>query len=167
MAEEVQIRNSNEMAKVRNPLAPALLPFVTFGIYSFVWYFKINKEMAALGRARGTSELGDNPAMSLLAVLVGWIILVPPFVSLYNTSKRVEAAQRLAGRQDPTSAGLLFVLTIFISPVAFYMMQDGLNKVWASEGQGGQGAIPGGAGFQQQAHPAPGQVPPPPPPPQA
>ena len=46
MAEEVQIRGTQEIAKIRNPLAPALLGFVTFFIYNLVWYYKINKEMS-------------------------------------------------------------------------------------------------------------------------
>ena len=68
MAEEVQIAGTSEVAKIRNPLAPALLPFVTFGIYTLVWYYKINKEMAEMGKARNTEELGTSPDTSLMAV---------------------------------------------------------------------------------------------------
>lgn len=152
MAEEIQIRNSQAIAKVRNPLAPALLPFITFGIYALVWYYKINKEMAELGRARNTDELGDSPGTSLLAVTLGALILVPAFISIYHTCQRVEKAQQMAGRPEPTSAGLLFVLCIFIGPVAYYMMQDGLNKVWEGERQGGAPSelTGAGAGVPQQ-----------------
>ncbi len=166
MAEEVQIRNGQGVAKVRNPLAPALLPFITFGIYALVWYYKINKEMAELGRARNTQELGDSPGKSLLAVTLGALILVPAIISVFNTCKRVETAQRMGGRPEPMSAGLLFVLAIFIGPVAYYLMQDGLNKVWEGERQGGSPSALSGGGdtaIQQPQSNAVSQPAPPPP----
>jgi len=164
LAEEVQIRSSQAVAKVRNPLAPALLPFITFGIYALVWYYKINKEMAELGRARNTDELGDSPGTSLLAVTLGAFIIVPPFVSSFRTCQRVEKAQRMSGHPEPTSAGLLFVLSIFIFPVAYYMMQDGLNKVWEGERQGdAPSELSGGLNAEMPQQDAVAQQAPPPP----
>ena len=135
MAEEVQIAGTNEVAKVRNPLAPALLPFVTLGIYGIVWYYKINKEMAEMGKARGTEELGTSPGTSLLAVLVGWIIIVPPFLSFYNTWKRKQAAERLTG-QEGMEPGLGFLLSILLSPVGYYLLQRDLNDVVQAQASG-------------------------------
>jgi hypothetical protein len=136
MAEEVQIAGTNERGKIRNPLAPALLPFITLGIYAIVWYYKVNKEMAEMGRARNTEELGTSPGTSLLAVLVGWIIIVPPFLSFYNTWKRKCAAERLTG-QDGMEAGLGFLLTILLSPVGYYILQRDLNDVLQAQASGG------------------------------
>jgi hypothetical protein len=160
MAEEVQIAGSDARAKVRNPLAPALLPFITFGIYTLVWYYRINKELAAMGRARNTEELGTSPGTSLLAVLIGWVIIVPPFLSIYNTWKRATAAEGLTGVQGGMEAGLGFLLSILLSPVGYYILQRDLNNVWqAQAGAGaGQAAIPQGA---------PGAPPPPPPAPES
>ena len=154
MAEEVQIRGTQEIAKIRNPLAPALLPFVTFGIYALVWYYKINKEMAELGKATGrTEELGDNPTTSVLAILPGAFIIVPPFISHYNTFKRQQALRSMTTPGDNGfEAGLGLLITIFISPVAYYLLQDSLNKAWqAQAGGGGQvGAGGPGTGLPQQ-----------------
>lgn len=141
MAEEVQIAGTNEVAKVRNPLAPALLPFVTLGIYGIVWYYKVNKELAALGKARNTEELGTSPGTSLLAVLVGWIIIVPPFLSFYNTWKRKQAAERLTG-QEGMEPGLGFLLTILLSPVGYYLYQRDLNEVVQAQASGGSSLPP-------------------------
>jgi uncharacterized protein DUF4234 len=141
MAEEVQIAGTNERAKVRNPLAPALLPFVTLGIYAIVWYYKINKEMAEMGKARNTEELGTSPGTSLLAVLVGWIVIVPPFLSFYNTWKRKQAAERLTG-QEGMEPGLGFLLTILLSPVGYYILQRDLNNVWQAQAGGGSSLPP-------------------------
>ena len=135
MAEEVQIAGSSERAKIRNPLAPALLPFVTFGIYTLVWYYKINKEMAEMGKARNTEELGTSPGTSLIAVLFGWVIIVPPFLSFYNTWKRKVAAERLTG-QEGMEAGLGFLLSILIGPVGHYLLQRDLNDVVQAQASG-------------------------------
>ena len=149
MAEEVQIRGTQEIAKIRNPLAPALLPFVTFGIYYLVWYYKVNKEMAELGKATGrTEELGESPMTSLMAVMFGWIILVPPFISVYNTFKRQQALRNMTTPGDNgVEAGLGLVIAIFIAPVAYYMLQDSLNKGWSAQA-GGAAAVGPGAGAQ-------------------
>ena len=77
MAEEIQIAGTQARAKVRSPWAAALLPIVTLGIYYFVWYYKINREMKDLGQARGSNELGDSPGTSMLAVTLGILIIVP------------------------------------------------------------------------------------------
>jgi len=164
MAEEVQIAGTNERAKIRNPLAPALLPFITLGIYAIVWYYKINKEMAEMGKARNTDELGTSPGTSLLAVLLGWVIIVPPFLSFYNTWKRKCAAEGLTG-QDGMEAGLGFLLTILLSPVGYYIMQRDLNDVWqAQAGDGGTlPPAPPAPSVETPAPPADTPAPPPPP----
>ena len=97
MAAEVQIADTGSTAKTRDPLGVALLTLVTLGVYFFVWYYKVNREMSELGRARGTDELGDNPGNSLLAVTLGALIIVPAIVSMYNTFMRTQAAARLTG----------------------------------------------------------------------
>ncbi len=141
MAEEIQIAGSSEKGKIRNPLAPALLPFVTFGIYTLVWYYKINKEMAEMGKARNTDELGTSPGTSLLAVMVGWIIIVPPFLSFYNTWKRKVAAENMTG-QTGMEAGLGFLLSILIGPVGHYLLQRDLNDVLTAQASGGSSLPP-------------------------
>src|SRR4051794_39997541 len=96
MATEVQIAGTPAKAKIRSPWAAALLPFVTIGIYFFFWHYYINREMADLGKARG-EDLGDSPGKSVLAVTVGWIIIVPAVLSLIHTGQRIQTAQRLSG----------------------------------------------------------------------
>ena len=131
MAEEVGIPGSDNQAKIRSLWAVALLPIVTIGIYCFVWYYKINKEMASLGQSRDRSdELGDSPGTSLLAVTLGALVIVPAIVSLIHTFQRIQATQRLTGGGEEASGWLGLVLYIFISPAMWAYMQSGLNKSW-------------------------------------
>jgi hypothetical protein len=171
MAEPVPIAGSNAVGKIRNPLGVVGLTIVTFGIYFFVWYYKVNKEMAEMGRARGTDELGTSPATSLMAILFGWILLfIPPLVSEYKTCDRLNRAERMVGLQG-MEAGLLFLLWIFLGPVGHYIFQSNLNKVLQAQA----GIVPAAPQVvaasapqpsqPQAAPPAPPAPPPPPPPP--
>ena len=132
MAAEVQIADTGSTAKTRDPLGVALLTLVTLGVYFFVWYYKVNREMSDLGRARGTDELGDNPGNSLLAVTLGALIIVPAIVSLYNTFLRTQAAARLTG-VEPLNGwiALAFYLLLGIGFPAY--LQSGLNKAWGAQ----------------------------------
>jgi Domain of unknown function (DUF4234) len=166
MAEPIQISGSSHVGKLRNPLGVVGLTIVTLGVYFFIWYFKINKEMAEMGRARGTDELGTSPGTSLAAVLFGWILLfIPPLVSEYRTCDRLNKAEAQVGLQG-MEAGLLFLLWIFLGPVGHYIFQSNLNKVLQAQAGVAPAAPQVGAGVAQpQPQPQQPVAPPPPPPP--
>ena len=136
MAEEVQIQGTSETAKIRNPLGIIGLAIITFGIYGLVWYYKVNKELANIGQARGTEECGTNPVTSILAVTLGALIIVPPFVSAYKFCTRLSAGERVTGTPPGMEAGLLFLLYIFLSPIAAYLAQSNMNKVVEAQARG-------------------------------
>lgn len=165
MAEEIQIVRTNAVGKLRNPLGVVGLTFITIGIYFFVWYYKVNKEMAELGRANNTEELGTSPTTSLMAILFGWILLlIPPFVSVYKTCVRLNKAERHTGRQG-MEAGLLFLLWIFLGPVGHYIFQSNLNKVLEAQAGRNPTGPQVGSGPTTVMAPPQAQQPPPPPPP--
>lgn len=131
MAEQIVIPGSDYPAKMRSLWAVALLPLVTLGIYFFVWYYKINKEMASLGRARGRSrELGDSPGKSLLAVTLGALIIVPAIISLVHTFQRIQLTQRLTREGDALNGWIALILYFVVSPALWAYMQSGLNESW-------------------------------------
>jgi hypothetical protein len=110
--------------KKRSPLGVWALSFVTVGIYYFVWYYKINRE--------ARDYLGDQdikPGIALLAVILGWVILIPPFVSTYRTGRRIERMQQKAGVQDTVSPGLGLVTFLFARLDTVYY-QEHLNRIW-------------------------------------
>jgi Domain of unknown function (DUF4234) len=164
MAEDIQIQGSNELGKIRNPLGVIGLGFLTLGVYVIFWWYYVNKEMAEIGQARGTTECGDNPTNSVLALIPGGFVIVPPYISYYNGGKRLNAAERITGAEKGMEPGLLLVLFIFIGPVAWYIFQSNMNKVLQAQA-GVAPQIP-----QAQAAPPPAaeqpvteQQPPPPP----
>jgi drug/metabolite transporter (DMT)-like permease len=164
MAEEVQISGTNAVGKVRNPLGVIGLTLITLGIYWIFWYYYTQKELAEMGRVRNTEELGTAPGTSVLAVTLGAFIIVPPFVSIYNATKRLDAARRLTG-QEGIEPGLLFLLWIFISPIGLYIYQSDMNKVLTAQASGAPATPQVPPPAEQPAQPAPPQTAPPPPPP--
>ena len=141
MAESIAIRGTSYEGKLRNPLGVIGLSIITLGIYGIFWYYYANRELAEIGKAHNTDECGESPGTSVLAVTLGAFIIVPAFVSAYKFCKRLQAAERLSGAAPGMDPGLLFVLYVFISPVASYIAQANLNKVLEAQASG-----PGGGG---------------------
>ena len=135
MAQEIAIRGSNYPAKERNPLGVIGLTLITLGIYGIFHYYYINKELAELGKARGTTELGENPMMSVLAIVPGFILIVPPFVSIWNTWKRQQTARQMFGVQEGIDQVPGFLLHVFISIVAVFFLQQGQNALLEAQAQ--------------------------------
>jgi Domain of unknown function (DUF4234) len=131
LAQELNIPNSDATVKVRNPWAVALLPIITLGIYHFVWWYKVNKEMKEFGESRGY-DLGRNPTNSLLALVPGFLIIIPPLVSYWRGTQRVQGTSALVNR-EPVNGWIALVLYIFISPAMFAYLQVSLNHVWEQE----------------------------------
>jgi len=132
VAELVPIAGTGATAKIRSPLAVAIFVLITLGIYSwFYWYF-INREMRDYGRAKGTDELGTSPGTSVLAVTLGALIIVPAIVSIVKTFGRVQKTQRLAG-ETPLNGWIALILIIVISPAFYAYLQSGLNGAWRAQ----------------------------------
>jgi hypothetical protein len=156
MAEEIAIANTGERAKLRNPLGVVGLSLITLGIYYFFWWYFINREMRDLGRARG-ADLGQSPGNSVLAITLGWIIIVPAIVSMWRTSDRIQRSQEVAGVDRGANGPIIFILLLLIGPVGVWYAQSELNKAWTAQASGGPPSLPA----TEQATPAP------PPPPQS
>lgn len=109
--------------KRRNPWGVVGLMIITVGIYGFVWYYKINNELKNYG-------IDNNPTKAVLAVSLGWLIIVPPFVSYYNTAERIRKAQEKAGASERIIPVLALVLLLVVSTFANVYYQSQLNKVW-------------------------------------
>jgi len=83
-------------AKVQSPAVLVGLSVVTLGLYLPVWYYRVNREMRDLGRARGDIVLAmSRPAHSAWALIVGGVVVVPTIVSVIGTTDRLRRCERL------------------------------------------------------------------------
>jgi uncharacterized protein DUF4234 len=132
MAQEVAIPGAGSRAKIRNPVGVLLLSIITLGIYGVFWWYFINREMADLGRANNEPKLGDNPVMSVLAVTLGGLIIIPALVSHWRTLKRIETAQNVVLGSNNFSPVLLFIVSFIplVNLIVTPLMQSNLNQVW-------------------------------------
>ena len=140
MAYELQLKSSQERVKVRSPWAAALLPIVTLGIYHLVWWYRINRELRDYGRAKGY-DLGQSPTNSLLALFPGSLIIVPPLISYWRGTKRIQGAARLGG-SEPPNGWIALILFFVISLGLWGYLQWSLNDLWRSEADPLSGAEP-------------------------
>lgn len=128
----------NQSFKRRNPAAVYLLPLITLGIYYVVWWYKVNNEAR-----RFLSDESINPALSAVAVSLGALILVPPFVSAYSTTGRIARMQERAGMQAGTRANpWISVLLHFVFGLHVLYMQMELNRLWDGYRQVAVAAVP-------------------------
>lgn len=122
MATDVNI--GGQTFRKRNIFAVWLLPAITLGIFHIVWWYKINNE--------ARRYLGDpsiNPTVSVLALVPGFILLVPPYVTVWRTAARVRRMQQQAGISDVISPGIALLLAFVFSLHSLYI-QNELNKIW-------------------------------------
>jgi hypothetical protein len=157
MAYEMKIRGTEDEVKIRSPWAAALLPLITFGIYHFVWWYRINCELRDYGKAKGY-DLGQNPTNSALAIFPGFLVIVPPLITYWRGAKRVMDASRLTGK-EPLSGWIAIILYLLLSPALWAYIQVSLNDIWRQEAD----ALPGQELPASELNPQP--LPPEPPPP--
>jgi hypothetical protein len=125
---------TGRMGKIRNIFLVWLVwPFITLGIYHLVWWYKINKEARDLN-----ANIEVSPGIAVVAITLGWLIIVPPFVSVFKTGERIGQMQSAAGM--PTScSGLLGLLASFFIGLHSLYYQIELNKIWAHLGGAPEG----------------------------
>ena len=136
MAAKEVVMPSGARAKVRDEGLVVLWTVLTLGIYNIVWYYRINREMRDFGRAHGDEKLSDtNPILSILAVTIGALVIVPALVSYWKTTGRIRRMQRACN--VPTIEGwviaVLYVIGLFLLITLIAIppyVQSGLNKVW-------------------------------------
>jgi amino acid transporter len=121
----------------RDALGVAVLSVITLGIYFFYWYYKLNDEAR-----RYLRDESIRPGIALLAVLLGWIVIVPPFVSGYRTAERVLRMQERSGAVAKMSPVIALILMLFVGIVYPWYLQAGVNDVWDAATSGGSGAAP-------------------------
>jgi hypothetical protein len=76
----------------------------------------------------------------VLAITVGWIIIVPPYVSIYRTGARIGQMQEDAGMERSCNGWIGLVLSFFFSLHALYYQYE-LNRIWNQLGDPQEGSL--------------------------
>jgi len=147
MAETVNIEGRSYLK--RNPLGVLGLTVITLGIYFFYWYWKINDELRLVEHDESIS-----PTRSLMAMIFGWLIIVPPFIAMWNTANHVQALEERLGVGQTVEPAITIVIMLVFSLANGIYVQAHLNRAWDAASSGGRGAW---------APPAPPMMPPAPP----
>lgn len=142
MAERITVDGQSYLR--RNPLGVLGLSFITVGIYFLYWYYQVNDELR-----RFTRDESISPTRSLMAMLFGWIVIVPPFIAMYNTATHVQRMERRDGIQPELEPALAIVILLLVSIATGLYLQEHLNRIWDRAGPTGatasdvpQGALP-------------------------
>src|SRR5690554_4662556 len=97
--------------KQRKPVAVLLLPFVTFGIYSWYWAVKTKGEMNARGEQIPTA----------------WIWLIPFVGSVWWYWKYAEGVEHVTNKK--MEGVMAFVLLMLLGSIGEAIIQDAFNKI--------------------------------------
>jgi hypothetical protein len=111
--------------KKRNPLGVLGLSFLTLGVYFFIWYYKINEEIR-----RAENDQSISPTRSLMAMIFGWLILVPPFIAMYNSAKHVQSLETRRGVGQTVEPALAVALMFLVAFANGIYLQEHLNRAW-------------------------------------
>jgi Domain of unknown function (DUF4234) len=134
MGELIPVTGTDYEGKHRGPVKILGLMIITLGIYGIFWYYYMNKELAEIGKARGTDELGDSPGTSVLAVTLGALVVIPAIISYYHTWQRQNKAAELLGRPDVNFSPLGGLVCMYLI-VGYCIMQSNQNKVLEAQAQ--------------------------------
>jgi hypothetical protein len=119
-------------AQVRRPLGEVGLTLITLGVYGVFWYHRVNAELRDYGRAYRDEELANsNPRNSVLALVPGVLVVIPPLISAFRFVGRLRRAERY-GQSEMTSGWLVgaFILTLIFIPGIPGYVQASLNELW-------------------------------------
>ncbi len=129
MAERVELDGGVYLK--RSPTVALLLTIVTFLVYFFVWYYKINDETR-----RYLRDDSIRPWRSVLGIFPGVLLVVPYFVTIYRTAERIRRVEERAGspKRIGPSVGALFafltMLTLLLMGGCLFYFQGHLNTAW-------------------------------------
>ena len=120
--------------KRRNPWGAWALNLLTLGIYGIIYWNRINIELrdysAALRR-----PFRNDPNISVVAMFIGSIVLIPFLVTIATTARRVSDLQlivRSTRGREPVSPTVAVLLGILLSAHIVYL-QRSLNEIWDAE----------------------------------
>lgn len=111
------------MGEKREPIWQAVLPFLTCGIWAYVWMYLSTDE---LKRHMGRADL--NPGLEIFLAIVTCGIYY--WYAMYRNTEMLYQANGRAGIQTEDRRALYVILMVFFYPATFYLFQEELNRLW-------------------------------------
>jgi hypothetical protein len=138
MARKVAVPGAGQ-AKIINPWVAFLLALVTLGIYYIFWFGIRNLELNDYGESLSAENnpLHVNVFLAIVANTIGWLLIIPPFISQWRYYRRIGRAQELAGmdhRISHVTGFLLYIVAFFLLPFEIPYGQHHLNRLWEHVG---------------------------------
>lgn len=115
---------SRRVGRKRNAWAVWWLTGLTFGIYYLAWYYKINAELRAFAPEAVEVSPGKATVAQLLPIFL--------WVSLANTSARLNSAHRAVGSPVRVSGGMAILGSFWFNSQTRYL-QRRLNALWDTQ----------------------------------
>jgi ABC-type transport system involved in cytochrome c biogenesis permease subunit len=136
VARHVSVRGVD--IKLRRPWVAFLLAIVTLGLYYLYWYYVSNADLNEYGERleEPSNPLRVSAGMATLAVSIGGLLIVPPFISQWRFYRRIRKAQELAGIDPKINHVLgfvLFLVALVFLPFEIPYAQGHLNRLWEHE----------------------------------
>jgi hypothetical protein len=155
MARKVAVPGAGQ-AKIINPWVAFLLALVTLGIYYIFWFGIRNLELNDYGESFNAENnpLRVNVFLAIVANTIGWLLIIPPFVSQWRYYRRIGRAQELAGidhRISHVTGFLLYIIAFFLLPFEIPYGQHHLNRLWEHVAREGEKAWMGTRGSAESA----------------
>lgn len=104
-------------------------------LVSLPWWYRIHRELRDLDQSYDTSEFGRRPVLSLLMMTIGWLVVLPPFISIFRLGRCVQRAQARAGHAMTLRSPWILAPGLLFCPILFAYLQHELNKIWSIEGE--------------------------------
>jgi hypothetical protein len=131
------------MGRDRNPEIPVYETVLTVFMgtliwslpFSLPWWYRLNRELRDLDKSYGMQSFGRKPSIPLLMMTVGWLAILPPFISVFRTGRCIQRAQARADLPKTLRSPWMLAPGLFLFPFLFAYLQHELNKVWAIEGE--------------------------------
>jgi hypothetical protein len=136
MARTVDIRGVQ--IKLRRPWTSFFLALITLGLYYLYWYYVSNRDLNDYGQRleQPTNPLQVSAGMATLAISVGGLLIIPPFVSQWRFYRRIRKAQELANLDPQINhvvGFVLFLIALVLLPFESPYAQGHLNRLWEHE----------------------------------
>lgn len=110
--------------EIRNPVLVIILAIITCGIYYYIWMYKVSEEEKI--------NLGDesiNPGMNVILAI--FTCGIYGLFWMYNQGEYIQKLSAKKGIQVENEGTLFLILGLFLGPVALYLIQDKLNKIYS------------------------------------